>query len=132
MPTQDQTQAYTLALNSVNDQIATLQSTASSLISTITGTGLSAAAAAQALADERDQIAAVWATGDPNDSGRAMAAMVALAAGTSDAVKQAQLALNPVGAVGDAIAGSGSDLLGIAIVGVLIYLLVEHEEGGRL
>jgi hypothetical protein len=126
MATQDQQTAYALALQQVNDQIARLQDTASSLISTITGDAAAVQAASNLLTSERDQIATVWASGDPDSQTRAVLAMQQLAAGLPGAIDMLKAPLAPGSLVGDYT--SGSDLVGVLLVGALVFLLVEHEE----
>jgi hypothetical protein len=126
---QDQQNAYTMALAQVNAQIERLQGVASSLVSTIGGDGPAVQAAIGYLMATRDAIAALYATGDPDAQTRATVAMQNLAAGLPAKVDAVKWPLDPIGAAGDALTGKGSDLLGLALVGALIYLLVEHEEG---
>lgn len=128
MATQDQITAYGLALQQVNAQIARLQDTASALVATLTGNGPAVQATLDLITSERDQIASVWATGDPDAQTRAVAAMQILAAGLPDATDRIKLALDPAGAAGDALSGTGSDVLGLLLVGALVYLVVIHEE----
>jgi hypothetical protein len=128
-PNQDQANAYAMALAAVNAQIDRLQGVASSLVSTIGTDSAAVQAALNYVVATRDAIAALYNTADPDAQTRATAAMQNLAAGLPVNVDAVKAPLDPIGSVGDAITGKGSDLLGLLLVGALVYLLVEHEEG---